>query len=246
MNITVYADFTCPLSFLAHQRLEQLVRQGVEQVRWRAVLAEPGRPVTGRVLTPSSTAELRGAVLHSTFPDERLPVTTSRLSHAGALTAAYAEAVTDGVADLVRRAFLESLWQDGQELSDAVDVRRVITQVMNPDVPAVERRLPGTPLIPLGIDRTVAMRRSGGTITRLGGPISTIGQRRMTGWQQAWTDHGRPPLPMVVTDRGEARNGAEALAYLRDLLSPADAVAGSLPTAMCPAPDSRDPRLVTA
>jgi len=38
MNITVYADFSCPLSFLAHQRAVRLEAQGPGEVDWREEL----------------------------------------------------------------------------------------------------------------------------------------------------------------------------------------------------------------
>lgn len=119
MSITVYADFSCPLSFLAHQRVARLEAQGLEEVDWRAVVAQPARSVTGRLLTPDMKAELGRVARQSATSAEELPTVPSRLCHAGAMTAAYAEAFSDDVAAPLRAAFLRAVWREGENLSDA-------------------------------------------------------------------------------------------------------------------------------
>jgi hypothetical protein len=233
MGLTVYADFTCPLTFLAHQRARRVEDQGLGPIRWCAVVADRRRPVTGRVLDHDTAAALREAVLAAAQPDERVPLVTSRLSWAGALTASYAESLTDGRQDQLREAFLSALWERGADLSDAVDVRRLVADVMNPHVEDVLRRLPVTPLIPLGIGHDAGMRLAGATTTRLGHPLTTVGYRRQTSWARERAEHGPLPLPLVVTADRQALSGAPALDHLLQLadatlVRPARAVRTSL------------------
>lgn len=117
---------------------------------------------------------------------------------------------------------------------------------MNPKVIAVARRLPGTPLIPLGIDQPSGMRRSGGTITRLGGPISSAGHRRMVTWSQNWESRGRPQLPVIVTTNGQVLAGEAGLTHLLGLLSPARSAVPQPRAAVCPTEVSRSSQLVAA
>lgn len=215
MHLTVYADFTCPLSFLAHQRVERLVAQGIADVTWHVVVGDRARPVTGQRLDEDAVSRLRAVVQEWTAADEVVPAVPATLSHAGPLTAAYAESVTDGVERELRGAVMHALWVEGQDLSDAVDVRAHVARVMNADHQADNWRRTLS-VMPLGIGPDEAMRRAGGTPTRLGSPVTTVGYRRMHGSQHGWGLRGSQALPLVVTDLGEA---LPAVAGLQHLLS---------------------------
>ena len=120
--------------------------------------------------------------------------------------AAYAEAVSDGVADELRRRLFRAIWVQGLHLSSAYEVRRLITAVMwpqeditdrlaSPDIPSLLLRDP---------DMTRIVRRSGGTIAPDGGPLTTAGWQRIRQWRQEWLALPSQVVP-AVTGHGPDR-----------------------------------------
>ena len=144
------------------------------------------------------------------------------ISNTKAAVAAYAEAVSDGVADELRRRLFRAIWVQGLHLSSAYEVRRLITAVMwpqeditdrlaSPDIPSLLLRDP---------DLTRIVRRSGGTIAPDGGPLTTAGWRRIRQWRQEWLALPSQVIPAVTGPDQIVRPGIEGLRYLADLAAP--------------------------
>ena len=128
--------------------------------------------------------------------------------------AAYAEAVSDGVADELRRRLFRAIWVQGRHLSSAYEVRRLITAVMwpqeditdrlaSPDIPSLLLRDP---------DMARIVRRSGGTIAPDGGPLTTAGWRRIRQWRQEWLALPSQVIPAVIGPDQVVRPGIDGLA----------------------------------
>lgn len=232
MRLIVYGDFNCPYSYMASQRVDALVRLGRAEVDWRAVEHDPRLSMTG---TPASadgdtrTREL-AEVAALALPTEQPPVAVPPLvSNTLAAVSAYAEAVTDGVNDELRRALFEAIWVRQRHLSSAYDVRAVITSVTYPPysiLPYLSAELPppglGDP-DPLHMTRVL-----GGTIAPNGIPLTTTAWRRAQQWRQHWLSLVEHVVPTVIDPTGLALPGVRGLAYLAELL--ASPMAHSTPT----------------
>jgi DSBA-like thioredoxin domain len=176
----VYADFSCLHCYPASQRADRLARTGTAQVDWRAVEHDRRLPVTGSGPTrPRSgwAGEVAAAAARA-LPGERLPAgPPSVVSNTAASVAAYAEAVSDGVQDELRRRLFDAIWAQGRNMSSAYDVRRVVLNVMWPADPIYPHQL--SPDLPVPIvhdpDLNRIVRREGGIITPDGGPLTTDG-----------------------------------------------------------------------
>ena len=239
MTVIVYGDFNCPYSYLASQRADLLGRAGVA-VDWRAVEHDRGLPVTGsrpdcdRAGWERELAEVASLAL----PGEHAPAGPPALiSNTGAAVAAYAEAVTDGVADELRRRLFRAIWAQGLHLSSADEVRRLITAVMWPQEDITDRLAsPDIPSLLLrDTDLARIVRRLGGTIIRDGQPLTTVGWRRIRQWRQQWLALPSQVIPAVTGPDQIVRPGVEGLRYLADLAGsvglrpPAPARAGTEP-----------------
>ena len=221
MKVIVYGDFNCPYSYLASQRADLLSRAGVA-VDWRAVEHDRGLPVTGS--RPDSDRDAWDRELTEVaslaLPGEQVPAAPPLLiSNTSAAGAAYAEAVSDGVAGELRRRLFRAIWVQGLHLSSADEVRRLITAVMwpqeditdrlaSPDIPSLLLRDP---------DLARIVRRSGGTIIRDGQPLTTAGWRRIRQWRQEWLALPSQVVPAVTGPDQIVRPGVEGLRYLADL-----------------------------
>jgi hypothetical protein len=60
-------------------------------------------------------------------------------------------------------------------------------------------------------------RRSGGTVTPYGGPLTTTGTRRVQRWEQEWLSLACPVPPVVVGPDGAVFRHSGALCYLAAL-----------------------------
>jgi hypothetical protein len=221
MNVIVYGDFNCPYSYLASQRADLLSRAGVA-VDWRAAEHDRGLPVTGSRSDsdrPAWDREL-AEVASLALPGEHVPAGPPALvSNTKAAVAAYAEAVSDGVAGELRRRLFRAIWVQGLHLSSAYEVRRLIAGVMwpqedttdrlaSPDIPSLLLRDP---------DLARIVRRSGGTIAPDGGPLTTAGWRRIRRWRQEWLALPSQVIPAVIGPDQVVRPGIGGLRYLADL-----------------------------
>jgi len=219
MRPVVIADFNSPLCYLAGLWVDQRLADGVE-IDWRAVEHAPGLPALGvpAAAAPAFLRELTGAArLPMPAGADELPTALPQIiTNTRAAVAAYAEAVTDGVQDEIRRRLLQVIWIEKRHLSSAYEVRRVITDVMWPRVPlgpyrstTLPRPMSGDP------DPWNATRSQGGTIAPDGGPLSTVGYRRIRTWREEWRALGRPRLPVLIDAQGgfyEAEDAVLALA----------------------------------
>jgi hypothetical protein len=219
MNVTVYGDFNSLLSYLASQRADWLVRTATAEIDWRAVEHCRQMPVTGIRSDPGDSGWQRelaetGALA---LPGERLPAAPPPVvSNTRASVAAYAEAVTDGVEDELRRRLFEAIWAQRRNLSGPYDVRRVITEVVWPADPIYFHLV--SPDLPNPIlhdpDPMRIVRREGGTVTLDGGPLTTTGYRRIQQWRQHWLALPQQVIPAVISPSGTAHFGADGLRYL--------------------------------
>jgi 2-hydroxychromene-2-carboxylate isomerase len=249
MTVIVYGDFNCPYSYLASQRADLLSRAGAA-VDWRAVEHDCGLPVTGsrsdsdRATWDRELAEVASLALPGEHVPDRPPVLVSNTQ---AAVAAYAEAVSDGVAGELRRRLFRTIWVHGLHLSSAYEVRRLITAVMwpqeditdrlaSPDIPSLLLRDP---------DMARIVRRSGGTIAPDGGPLTTTGWRRIRRWRQEWLALPSQVIPAVIGPDQIVRPGIEGLGYLADLASPAGLRPG-LHAGTAPGQDTRPATIARA
>src|SRR5512146_3394099 len=100
MTVIIYGDFNCPYSYLASQRAGRLRAAGVA-VDWRAVEHDRRLPAGG---LPSGSDQASwdrelAEVASLALPGEQVPVLPAMISNTEAAVAAYAEAVSDGIAD---------------------------------------------------------------------------------------------------------------------------------------------------
>jgi len=194
MNVMVYGDFNCPYSYLARQRADLLSQAGVA-VDWRAVEHDWRLPVTSsrsdadRAGWEREIAEVASLALPGKHVPDAPPVL---ISNTKAAVAAYAEAVSDGVADKLRRRLFRAIWVQGLHLSSAYEVRRLVTAVMWPQEDITGRLAsPDFPSLLLrDTDMARITRRSGGTVAPDGRPLTTAGLRPLPP-ARAGTEPGR-------------------------------------------------------
>jgi 2-hydroxychromene-2-carboxylate isomerase len=225
MPVIIYGDFNCPYSYLASQRADLLARAGVA-VDWRAVEHDRGLPVTGSPPDSDQAGWERelAEVASLALPGEQVPARPPVLiSNTGAAVAAYAEAVSDGVAGELRRRLFRAIWVHRLHLGSAYEVRRLVSAVMWPAEDITDRL--ASPEIPSLLNRDPdvgrIVRRSGGTVGPDGGPLSTDGWRRIRQWRQDWLALPSQVVPAVIGADQVARPGLDGLRYLADLARPA-------------------------
>lgn len=223
MTITAYADLVDPLAHLLSQRLDAVAALTGTPVRWCAVQHERTGSVLGRRVSEQEEHALLAQVRRLARPEEVVAEHFSTRSHSAAVVAALAESVADGRCDELRRALVEAVHVLGRDLSSADEVRRVVAEVMCPQLSCLETARAGG-WAPMGVpDPATTMRALGGTTTRLGSPITSAGQARVDRWRREWAAHGAPTEPLLVTRLGEALVGERALAHLdRCLPAPAE------------------------
>ena len=218
MQWVVLADFNSPLCYVAGLWVDRWLADGYE-IEWRAVEHAPGLSALGApaAAAPAFLRELAEAGrLPVPAGQDELPATLPRMvTNTRAAVAAYAEAVTDGAQEEIRRRLLHAIWIEGRHLSSAYDVRRIITDVMYPRVPigpyrstTLPRPMTGDP------DPWKATRCQGGTIAPDGGPLTTMGYRRIRAWRDAWQALGRPRLPVLIDARGKSYEADDAVLAL--------------------------------
>jgi 2-hydroxychromene-2-carboxylate isomerase len=235
MRLIVYGDFNCPYSYLASQRADTLARLGAAEVEWRAVEHDPRLPLNG---LPSNGDQEKwerelSEVTALARPDEHPPTAPPALiSNTGAAVAAYAEAVTDGVADLLRRRLFAEIWERQRHLSSPYEVRKLVAELMYDPTPLAVTLT--TPDMPSRTHRSPFLRRlprlSGCTIAIDGGPLTCVGYQRIKEWRQAWQSGAGDVVPALALDNGDMIPGVAALIRLAELadaaLRPAEQSAG--------------------
>ena len=233
MTVIIYGDFNCPYSYPASQRADLLRKAGVA-VDWRAVEHDRRLPVTGlpSVSDQASWDRELAEVASLALPEEQVAAGPPALiSNTEAAVAAYAEAVSDGVADELRGNLFRAIWVQGLNLSSPYEVRRLVTDLMWPreDV-AVRLASPDFPSLLLrDTDMTRIVRRSGGTIALNGVPLTTTGWQRVRQWRQEWLALPSQVIPAVIGSDHIVSPGVEGLRFLAGLAS-----AAGLPTSLPP------------
>ena len=173
MKVIVFGDFNSLHCYLASQRAEPAGHGGEgghRMVRRGAPAAAPGYRHQGGA-GPVSRAPIQDDLAEAAqlpLPGEQLPAgPPSVISNTRAAVSAYAEAITDGIQDRLRRRLFESIWAQGRDMSSAYDVRRVVAEALlwpaDPIYPhMVSPDLP-TPVLH-DPDPMQIVRREGGTI----------------------------------------------------------------------------------
>jgi 2-hydroxychromene-2-carboxylate isomerase len=223
MTMIIYADFNCPNCYLASQRADVLMRRGRVDVDWRAVEHDPGLPLAGRGTQAgrpaweAEVAELAGLAQ----PGEDVPAAPPPvISNTAAAVAAYAEAVSDGVQHDLRRHLFRAVWAEGRNLSSPHEVRNLVREIMTPP----DRILPHlvSPDLPVRLlhepDPEAVMRRSGGTISMAGDPMTTAGYRRIRRWRHEWLALPGQVILAVIDPGGGLHPGTAGLEYLASLV----------------------------
>jgi hypothetical protein len=228
--IIVYGDFNCPYSYLAGQRVDALQRLGHVGLEWRAVEHDPQLSLTGTPSGPDAALWERelAEVASLARPGERPPATIPPLiSNTRAAVAAYAEAVSDGVQDAVRRALFDAIWVHGRHLSGGYAVRSIVAELTWPR--AAIRQHMVAPDLPMPVDERPgrSFRLFGATVSPDGGPLTTAGYQRIKDWRHHWQALPDRVVPIAVcTDAAGRRTvlpGVAALAHLGRLLDDQDA-----------------------
>ena len=219
MNVVVYGDFNCLLCYLASQRADHLAGTGAAGIEWRAV--ERG---TASARWEQEVAQAEALAL----PGERLPP-----SSAGA------EQHLGGGGRLRRG---DHRRHPGR--AAAPPVRRDLGTAAEPEQRV--RRAPGgylhhlagppdyfhltSPDLPLPLlhdpDPVRIVRRSGGTVTPDGGPLTSTGYRRCRDWQEQWLALPQQVTPAVIGPDGTVHVGADGLRCLAAIMVTADALPG--------------------
>lgn len=239
MTVIIYGDFNCPYSYLASQRGDRLCEAGVA-VDWRAVEHDRRLPAGGLPAGCDQASRDRelAEVASLALPGEQVPALPAMISNTEAAVAAYAEAVSDGVADELRGSLFRAIWAQGRNLSSPHEVRRLVTDLMWPrENVAVRLASPDFPSLLLrdtGMTRIV--RRSGGTIALNGVPLTTAGWQRVRQWRQEWLALPSQVIPAVIGADHIVRPGIAGLRYLATLADTAGLPA-SLPAQAETAPD---------
>jgi 2-hydroxychromene-2-carboxylate isomerase len=229
-TFTVIGDFADPMSYLASQRVTRLQSLGIADVTWCAVTAQSRLPRAGVPLSePAAVAAARVAL-----PGEFLPAPGTIVPGSGAASAAYAESLTESlanpavrpsIADRMRAALFDALWVEHRRIDDPEVIRKIAFDVFDAGyarADARRRAADNQSIVPLvGTHPVHASRRSGFLVSLAGAPLTNDGQQRLDTWRRAWQAHGAPALPVVTTSQGETLTGADALRRLERLLQPA-------------------------
>lgn len=231
MHLIVYADFNRASCYLASQRVDRLLARGLD-VEWRAVEHDRWLSMMGTPAAAVHAAEDLEAAKELRTSGDWLPDAAPQyVSNTRSAIAAYAEAVSDGLQNELRRAVFDAIWVRGRHLSDAYEVRGIIADLMWPPASPMLYRVCDLP-VPLAqeTDLNRAMRRSGGTVVPGGGPLTTVAWRRIHDWREEWQKLPTPDLPTLVAPDGRIHQGVAAL----DELAALDAGAPVVPAGRRP------------
>jgi hypothetical protein len=146
------------------------------------------------------------------MPDEHVPDGAPLLiSNIRAAVAAYAEAVSDDVADELCGRLFRVIWMQGRHVSRAYEVRRVVAGLMWPEEDITDRL--ASPDSPSLLDRYPDRAPVGGTIAPDGGPLTAAGWRRIRNW---WTTgvSAAPPHQLQEQNRLMLDAGADMIGVM--------------------------------
>lgn len=215
----VYADFNSPLCYVAGLWADRRAAEGIG-IDWRAVEHVPSLSHLGVPNAAAPPALLRELAEAMPLPvpngEDRLPdALPPVVSNTDAAVAAYAEAVTDGVQDELRRRLMRAIWIERRHLSSPYEVRSIVADIVYPRVPLVPYLSSDlAPALLRDPDLVRIVRRSGGTIAPDGGPLTTVAYRRIRAWREQWRALGRPDLPVLIDEHGALHAGPDAVLRL--------------------------------
>src|SRR2546430_10541168 len=111
MVIIIYADFSCPYSYLASLRADQLLWSGAAEIDWRAITHRRGPSDGGSRPDDGNDDRERGLapVAALARPGEQGPHPLAGPVNEPATVAAYPETVVGGLPDPPRRRALDPL-----------------------------------------------------------------------------------------------------------------------------------------
>jgi 2-hydroxychromene-2-carboxylate isomerase len=212
-TLVLYSDFSCPMCYLASQRVDALTSAGVV-VEWRAVEHRPELLVTGLrhdVDTGSAAERALGDARAVLRPGELLPATVpAMVPKTEAAVSAYAEACGAEVSDEIRRLLFTAYWVGGMDIGNPEVLRTLLASAF------MRGNATSDPIREFGY--AVAMTR---------GPITTQAWRLIRDWRQDWQAIGAPELPSLW-DGTRIKSGERALRQLAVELSQAPAPGGAL------------------
>lgn len=198
-TLVVYGDFSCPMCYLASQRVDVLAGAGVA-AEWRAVEHRPELPVTGlRYDRASSSAVQRGLGDAATLlrPGEQLPAAVPAMAaKTEAAVSAYAEACGAAVSNEIRRLLFTAYWEDGVDIGNPLVLQTLLASTFM-----------------RGAATSDPIRRFGYAVSVSRGPITSQAWRRIRSWRQEWQALGAPELPSLW-DGARVKSGERALKQL--------------------------------
>jgi 2-hydroxychromene-2-carboxylate isomerase len=216
--LVIYGDFSCPMCYLASQRVDALTNAGVA-VQWRAVEHRPDLPVGGlrhEVETRSAAERALGDARALHRPGEQLPAAVPALvPKTTAAVSAYAEACGAEVKDEIRRLLFSAYWEGGVDIGNPVVLHTLLASAFM-----------------RGNATSDPIRRFGYAVAVTGGPITTQASQLIRSWRQQWQALGTPELPSLW-DGTRVKSGERALRQLAVGVSQAPA-SGGLPERTSP------------
>ena len=177
-------------------------------MEWRAVEHDPALARTG---TPSSLdperwqGELTELALLAEEDEQAPGAAPSLISNTGAAVAAYAEAVTDGVQDDLRRSLFSEIWLvTGGTSSSPAGCGSWSARLMYPAGTRSEQL--AAPDLPSRIHGRAAPgtlpRLSGCTISPGWGPLTAEGHERIRRWRDGWRSGAEGMVPALSLPDG--------------------------------------------
>lgn len=203
MTLTVYGDFTDPLSYIASLRVDALCTAQTH-VEWRAVTTEDATTTTSTPFGAERVRHLDEVVQwwrRNRLPGDRPDDDTPHFKPFGQPpVSAYAEAVVAGVGDHVRHLLFSAYWIDHVDIG-------------NPDA---LRGLLAVPMIH-GRSQTTQHAGQGYAVAIGGGPVTTDAWRLIRQWRTGWAGVDRNELPLL-TDGSLVLSGYAAVEHLGGLV----------------------------
>ena len=216
--LVVYGDFSCPMCYLASQRVDALTNAGVA-VQWRAVEHRPDLPVGGlrhEMETRSAAERALGEARALLRPGEQLPAAVPALvPRTMAAVSAYAEACGAEVKDEIRRLLFSAYWEDGVDIGNPIVLHTLLASAFM-----------------RGNATSDPIREFGYAVAVTGGPITGQAWRLLRCWRQQWQALGAPELPSLW-DGTRAKSGERAVRQLAVEVRQAPAP-GGLPESATP------------
>ena len=215
-TLVLYGDFSCPMCYVASQRVDALTNAGVA-VQWRAVEHRPDLPVGGLrhdVNTLPAAERALGDARALLRPGEQLPAAVRALvPKTEAAVSAYAEACGAQVRDEIRRLLFSAYGEHGVDIGNPIVLHTLLASAF------MRGKATSDPI-----------RQFGYAVAVTGGPITSQAWRLLRSWRQQWQALGAPELPSLW-DGTTVKSGEHALRQLAVEVRQAPAPGGLLESA---------------